>query len=166
MGVDRLKIATKLWLFIVIILTLLTTIAGVGLARSASILAEGRAQQQLAYKMVQVATRWNGLTETNATRNHAIIISNDPAISAAFKDAVTATSNEITEMQKQLEALPLTDADKAQLAKISDLRKNVIALREKARAARTADKADEALQILVRPGNLWVDFDGSMVQLV
>jgi hypothetical protein len=166
MGVDRLKIATKLWLFIVIILTLLTTIAGVGLARSASILAEGRAQQQMAYKMVQVATRWNGLTETNATRNHAIIISNDPAIAAAFKDAVTATSNEISEMQKQLDALPLTDADKAQLAKISDLRKSVISLREKARAARTADKADEALQILVRPGNLWVDFDGSMVQLV
>jgi methyl-accepting chemotaxis protein len=148
MGVDRLKIATKLWLFIVIILTLLTTIAGVGLARSASILAEGRAQQQLAYKMVQVATRWNGLTETNATRNHAIIISNDPAIAAAFKDAVTATSGEISEMQKQLDALPLTDADKAQLAKISDLRKSVISLREKARAARTADNADEALQIL------------------
>ena len=148
MGVDRLRIATKLWLFIVIILTLLTTIAGVGLARSASILAEGRAQQQLAYKMVQVATRWNGLTETNATRNHAIIISNDPAISAAFKDVVTATSGEISEMQKQLDALPLTDADKAQLAKISDLRKSVISLREKARAARADGKADEALQIL------------------
>nr|WP_326530818.1 methyl-accepting chemotaxis protein [Rhodoferax sp.] len=148
MGFDRLKIATKLWLFIVIILTLLTTIAGVGLARSASILAEGRAQQQLAYKMVQVATRWSGLTETNATRNHAIIVSTEPAISAAFKDAITATSNEITEMQKQLDALPLTDADKAQLAKISELRKSVIALREKARAARTDGKADEALQIL------------------
>jgi methyl-accepting chemotaxis protein len=98
--------------------------------------------------MVQVATRWSGLTETNATRNHAIIVSTEPAISAAFKDAITATSNEITEMQKQLDALPLTDADKAQLAKISELRKSVIALREKARAARTDGKADEALQIL------------------
>jgi methyl-accepting chemotaxis protein len=102
----------------------------------------------MAYKMVQVATRWSGLTETNATRNHAIIVSSEAAISAAFKDAITATSNEITEMQKQLDALPLTDADKAQLAKISDLRKSVIALREKARAARTDGKADEALQIL------------------
>ena len=148
MGIDRMKIATKLWLFIVIILTLLTAIAGIGLARSAGILAEGRAQQTVAYNMVQVATRWNGLTETNATRNHAIIISSDPAIPAAFKDAVTATSNEITEMQKQLDALPLTDADKAQLAKIVELRKAVISLREKARAARADGKADEALQIL------------------
>jgi methyl-accepting chemotaxis protein len=148
MGFDRLKIATQLWRCSVSLLSLLTTIAGVGLARSASILAEGRAQQQLAYKMVQVATRWSGLTETNATRNHAIIVSTEPAISAAFKDAITATSNEITEMQKQLDALPLTDADKAQLAKISELRKSVIALREKARAARTDGKADEALQIL------------------
>jgi methyl-accepting chemotaxis protein len=148
MGIDRLKIATKLWLFIVIVLTLLTAIAGIGLVRSAGILAEGRAQQTVAYNMVQVATRWNGLTETNATRNHAIIISSDPAIPAAFKDAVTATSNEITEMQKQLDALPLTDADKSQLAKISDFRKNVITLREKARAARADGKVDDAMQIL------------------
>jgi methyl-accepting chemotaxis protein len=148
MGIDRLKIATKLWLFIVIILTLLTAIAGIGLLRSGGILAEGRAQQQMAYKMVQTATRWSGLTETNATRNHAIIISSEPVISTAFKDAITATSNEITEMQKQIEALPLTDADKAQLAKIAEFRKNVIALREKARAARTDGKVDEALQIL------------------
>jgi methyl-accepting chemotaxis protein len=148
MGFDRLKIATKLWVFIAIILTLLTTIAGVGLARSARILAEGRAQQEVAYKMVQVATHWNGLTENNATRNHAIIVTVDPAISAAFKDAVTATSNEITELQKQLDALPLTPADKAQLAKIADLRKAVIALREKARAVRADAKVDDALQIL------------------
>jgi len=148
MGLNRMKIATKLWVFIVIVLALLTTVASVGLMRSAAILAEGRAQQQVAYKMVQVATRWNGLTETNATRNHAIIISTEPVIGTAFKDAINATTSEISEMQKQLEALPLTDADKAQLKKIAELRKTVIALRELARKARADGKADDALQIL------------------
>ena len=110
MGLNRLKIATKLWVFITLILVLLVGIAGVGLVRSAGILAEGRAQQLVAYQMVKVATRWSGLTETNA--------------------------------------LPLTDADKNQLQKIADLRQSVIALREKARAARGDGKADEAMQIL------------------
>ncbi len=148
MSLNRLKIASKLWLFIGLILALLVGIAGVGLVRSASILGEGRAQQLVAYQMVQVATRWNGLTETNAARNHALIVSSDPVLTDAFKEAVTATTNEISVMQKQLEALPLTDADKTQLQKIADLRKSVIALREKARAARTDGKQDEAMQIL------------------
>ena len=148
MNFNRLKIATKLWLFIGLILALLVSIAGVGLVRSASILGEGRAQQLVAHQMVQVATRWNGLTETNAARNHALIVSSDPALTDAFKEAVTATSNDISLMQKQLEALPLTDADKAQLQKIADLRKSVISFREKARAARTEGKQDEAMQIL------------------
>jgi len=148
MGLNRLKIATKLWVFIGLVLALLTSIAGVGLARSAGILAEGRAQQEVAYKMVQVVTRWAGLTETNAARNLAIIISTDPAIAAAFKDPVNVTTKDISEMQKQLEALPLTDADRAQLQKIGEFRKNVISSREKARAARTEGKADEAMQLM------------------
>ena len=133
MDFNRLKIATKLWVFIGLIFALLVSIAGVGLARSGSILGEGRAQQMVAHQMVQVATRWNGLTETNAVRNHAIIASSDPVIAETFKDAVTSTTNEISVMQKLLESLPLTDSDKAQLQKIAVLRKSVIAFREKAR---------------------------------
>ncbi len=148
MGFDRLKIAAKLWLFIVIILTLLTTIAGVGLARSASILAEGRAQQELAYKMVQVVTRWNGLTETNATRTHATIASSDATIATTFKEPIAATTNAISEIQKQLDVLPFTDADKAQLTKIADLRKAMIALREKAITAKAGGNQEEAAKIL------------------
>jgi methyl-accepting chemotaxis protein len=148
MDFNRLKIATKLWVFIGLILALLVGIAGVGLVRSAGILAEGRAQQLVAYQLVQVATRWNGLTETNAARNQAIIASSDPAIAETFKELVNTTTNEISVMQKQLESLPLTDAEKAQLQKIADLRKSVIALREKALAARAGGKADETMQIL------------------
>jgi methyl-accepting chemotaxis protein len=148
MALDRLKIATKLWVFIVILLSLLTAVAGVGLARSAAILSEGRAQQEVAYKMVQVATRWNGLTETNATRTHATIASSDPTIAVTFKDAIAATSKEISEMQKQLDALPLTNADKVQLEKIAELRKTMISLREKAIAAKAGGKQEDASKTL------------------
>jgi methyl-accepting chemotaxis protein len=148
MDFNRLKIATKLWAFIGLIMALLVSIAGVGLVRSAGILAEGRAQQLVAYQLVQVVTRWTGLTETNAARNHAIIASSDSAVADAFKDAVNSTVEEISALQKQLESLPLTDADKAQLQKVAELRRTVIAWRDKARTARTDGKSDDALQIL------------------
>ena len=105
MGIDRLKIATKLWLFIVVILAFLVIVAGVGLVRSAGILAEGRARQDVAFQLVQVTTQWNGLTETNAVRNQAMILSGEASVNAAFKDAVTATSDQITVLQKKLESV-------------------------------------------------------------
>jgi len=145
---SRLKISTKLWVFIVLVLVLLTTIAGVGLVRSAGILAEGRARQDIALQLVQVTTQWNGLTETNAVRNTAIILSGEPGVAAAFKEAVNATSDQITALQKKLESLPITDADRAQLAKIADFRKPVIELRDKARKARADGNVDEALKIM------------------
>jgi len=147
MQLNSLKIATKLWAFIILILVLLVLIAGVGLVRSSAILAEGRNQLDIADKLVQVTTRWNGLTETNAARNHAIIVSSDPAVGVAFKSLVAATTDEISVLQKELEALPLTEADKNQLTKIGDLRKTMIAARDKTRAAKSDGKADEALQI-------------------
>ncbi len=148
MDFNRLRIATKLWVFIAVIMVLLVGIAGIGLVRSAGILAQGRAQQLVAYQMVQTTTRWSGLTESNAVRNHAIIVSSDPAVTTAFKDAVDATTKEISEMQKQLDALPLTEQDRAQMQKIAELRKSVIALREKARSVKADGKQDEAMQIL------------------
>ena len=148
MGIDRLKIATKLWLFIVVILAFLVVVAGVGLVRSAGILAEGRARQDVAFQLVQVTTQWNGLTETNAVRNQAMILSGEASVSAAFKEAVTATSDQITVLQKKLESMPITEADRTQLAKIASLRKPVIELRDKARKARADGNMDEALKIM------------------
>jgi len=148
MGIDRLKIATKLWLFIVVILAFLVVVAGVGLVRSAGILAEGRTRQDVAFQLVQVTTQWNGLTETNAVRNQAMILSGEASVNAAFKDAVTATSDQITVLQKKLESMPITEADRTQLAKIASLRKPVIELRDKARKARADGNVDEALKIM------------------
>lgn len=148
MNLNRMRIATKLWLFISLVLGLLVGIASVGLWRSASILGEGRAQQDVAIKMVQVVTRWAGLTETNAARNLAMIVSTDAAMTATFNEVTETTSKEIGQLQKELEALPLRDVDRAQLAKISELRAKVIDIRTRARKLREEGKADETMQAL------------------
>ncbi len=148
MGLNRMHIATKLWIFIVLVIAGIGSVAGIGLVRSANILSEGRMEQLNAVELVKVTTQWNGLTQTNAARTLAMVLSGEPAVSAAFKDAVTATSAQITELQKKLDALPLTAADKAQLQKIAELRKAMIDLRDKARQLKTDSKAEEAVQLL------------------
>jgi methyl-accepting chemotaxis protein len=148
MGLNRMHIATKLWIFIVLVIAAIGSVAGIGLVRSANILSEGRVEQLSAVELVKVTTQWNGLTQTNAARTLAMVLSAEPAVNAAFKDAVTATSAQITELQKKLEALPLTPADKVQLQKIAELRKSMIELRDKARQLKTDSKAEEAVQLL------------------
>ena len=148
MGLNRLNIGAKLWLFIVLAIVFIASVAGVGLLRSAAIQAEGRETQMVATTMVQLTTEWNGLTQTNSVRNQAMMLSSDPVITAAFKEAVNTTTTQISELQKKLDASPLTDADKAMLQKIAGLRQTVIDTRNKARQVRADGKPDEAVQIM------------------
>ncbi|MDT8989349.1 methyl-accepting chemotaxis protein [Curvibacter sp. APW13] len=144
----KLPIATKLWLFMFAVIALIASVAIFGLMRSASILAEGRARQAVSVELVQITTEWAGLTQTNAARNQAILLSEGSTLEEAFKDAVAATSAQIGEFQKKIEAMPLTEADKAQMKKIGDLRQKVINLRTKAREAKKAGNAEVAMQVL------------------
>ena len=148
MSMNRLKIASKLWLSITIMVAGLVLVAGIGLSRSSSILAEGRAAQSTSLQLVQITTEWVGLTESNSARNQALVLSAEPAIIATFKPSVEAAVGKISELQKRLEALPLTEADKAQLKKIADLRAGVIESRKKAVTAKAEGRADEAIQLM------------------
>ena len=148
MNLKNLKIAAKLWVFITLVIVSICAVAVVGLIRTTAILAEGDAAQATALGLVQVTTELNGLTENNATRNQAIILSDGPAISTAFKDVITATANQVSELQKKMEAMPLTDADRSQLQKIADLRKATLAAREKVRQLKVEGRTEEALQLM------------------
>jgi len=148
MNLSSMHVSTKLWLFITGIIVLLLTVAIVGLVRSAAILGEGRAKQMNAVELVQISTEWTGLTQTNAARNIAILQADDPKLEGFFKDAVTATSAQITELQKKIEAMPLRPVDQAQMKKIADLREKVIDLRNKSREAKKSGNSELALKML------------------
>jgi methyl-accepting chemotaxis protein len=148
MGFSQMKIATKLWLFILFVVTAVAAVATVGLVRSAAILADGQAAVNALGELVKVSSQWTNLTESNLPRNHAMMLSAEPVIAAAFKDAVTETTNQISGLQKKMEAMAQTEADKAQMQKIADLRKTVIAVRQKAVQAKADGKTDEALEML------------------
>ena len=148
MNLNQLKISTKLWAFILLTISFICAVAVVGILRGASILKEGRVAQINSIELVQLSTEWTGLTQTNAVRNQAIILSPGAAVSDAFKEAVTATSAQISEIQKKMEALELTEADKVQLSKIAELRKAVIELREKARKIKSDGNEEEAVKVM------------------
>ena len=46
---------------------------------------------------VQAAVRWMGLTETNAARTQALVVSSDAAVEAEFKDVISAKSRRASE---------------------------------------------------------------------
>ncbi len=146
MGLSGIKIATKLWSFIVLIIVAICMVAVIGLMRSSAILSEGRQKQAIAQDLVQIATEWNGLTSTNSARNTAILLSSGNALNDAFKDVVTATSNQITELQTKIEGMAQTEEDKAQLKKVADARKLVLSSRGKARDLKKAGQDAEAMQ--------------------
>ncbi|MDT7516091.1 methyl-accepting chemotaxis protein [Rhodoferax mekongensis] len=142
-----MKIATKLWSFIMLIIVAICMVAVIGLMRSTAILNEGNKKQDVAQELVQIATQWNGLTSTNSARNTAILLSSGNAVNDAFKDVVTATSNQITELQTKIEGMAQTEEDKAQLKKVADARKLVLSSRGKARDLKKAGQDAEAMQV-------------------
>ena len=143
-----MKIATKLWSFIILIIVAICMVAVIGLMRNSAILSEGRGKQATAEELVQITTEWNGLTTANAARTTAVLLSQGSQIGDAFKEPIATTTARVSELQKKIEDMPLWDDDKAQMQKIADLRKAMIAVREKAREAKKAGDEAGALQML------------------
>ncbi|RYF25864.1 MAG: HAMP domain-containing protein [Comamonadaceae bacterium] len=145
---QRIRIAQKLWLAVFLIVVLLAGVVGLAGYRTVQVQAQADAIAREMQTRVSAAMRWSGLTETNAARTQALIVSGDPAVEVEFKDLIAATSAQITEVQKSLEAMALADADKAQMAKVADARKTMIDLRGQARQIKSAGRQDDAVQLV------------------
>ena len=113
---QQLRIAHKLWLSVLSIVTLL--VAAIGFAGYRTLTAEAHsdaASAELAQR-VEAALRWMGLTETNAARTYAVILSSDPQVEQAFKEPMAATTASISVVQKSLEAMEQFSSTIAQSA--------------------------------------------------
>ncbi len=143
-----LRMAHKLWLAVILIVVMLVAVVGFAAYRSAKVQAQADAVSKEMEARVQAALRWSGLTETNAARTQALIVSNDPAVEAEFKDVIAATSAQISEVQKSLESMALSDADKAQMNKIAAARKAMIDLRGEARKLKGDGQQDQAVTLI------------------
>jgi len=145
---NRLRTAHKLWLAVLAIVVMLVAVVGFAGYRSSKSQAQADAIMKELAVRVESAILWKGLTETNAARTQAMILSSDPAIETGFKDVIAATSAQISEVQKSLESMALTEADKAQMAKIAAARATMLDLRTKANQIKNEGRADEAMALV------------------
>ena len=145
---DNMRMAHKLWLAVALIVAMLVGVVGFSGYRSNRVQHASEALQRDTETRIGAALRWMSLTEVNAARTLAVILSNDPAVETEFRDQISATSAQITETQKSLEGLALTDADRAQMARIAQARGAMIELRGQAQKLKSEGKADEAAALV------------------
>ena len=150
---NQLRIAHQLWLAVVFTITMLVVIVGFSGYRTATLQARGDTVTQELAARLDAANRWMGLTQTNAARTQALITSADPVVEATFKDVIAATSAQISEVQKSIEAMALTEADKAQMAKVAAARKAMIDLRGQARKLKTEGQQEQAMALVSQSYN-------------
>jgi methyl-accepting chemotaxis protein len=138
MNLHNLRLASKLWLSTVLIVLGISLVVGYTAVRSGSDRIESTAVLDTFNARVKMTIRWAGLTQTNAARSQAVVLSSDPAVELGLKDAIAATSAEIGQMQKAIEADNLSSADRSQLETVANNRKRML----EARALAMKQRAD------------------------
>jgi methyl-accepting chemotaxis protein len=148
MNFNNMRVATKLWLGVVLIVAALVALLGMASVRGSA----AQEQMDTTYaelgNRVVAASKWSTLTQINATRVLAVITSTDPATDAVFKDLIAETTTQISEVQKAIDGMALDKEEKAQMEKIAATRKTVITIRDAARKLKADGKPEEALKLV------------------
>ncbi|WP_138514974.1 methyl-accepting chemotaxis protein [Rhodoferax bucti] len=125
MHFNRMRLATKLWTaMVVMVLSLGFIIALTALQSRKSREAYGALNAKLVTQIKQ-SNQWAALEDVNATRAYAVVVSIDPGVAKAFKDEIAASNTQIDEFQKLIESGDPTEQDRQQIAKIAGLRKTL-----------------------------------------
>ncbi|WNO04189.1 methyl-accepting chemotaxis protein [Rhodoferax mekongensis] len=125
MQFNRMRLATKLWSAMVLMVVSLGIIIALTAWQSRkSREAYGALNTALATQIKQ-ANQWAALEDVNATRAYAVVVSIDPGVANAFKDEIAASNSRIEEFQKLIESASPTEQDRQQITKITDLRKKL-----------------------------------------
>ena len=153
----HLKMGHKLWLAVAAIVVLLVGVVGFSGYRSAATRAQSEIVIAEASQRHDAVVKWAGLTEINAVRTLALNLSGEPAMESEFKEAMAATSAQISEVQKSLEGMGLTEREKAQMTKIAAARKNMAEQRAQAQKLQADGQAGQALKSSScrRPATNW-----------
>ena len=144
----QLTLTQKLWLPTVGLAVVVVAMSTLSVVRTRALLAESATQQAAREEKLELSLRWAGLTEANATRVVASLVSGDPQVSAALKPQMEATSSRITELQKRMEVLAGEPEEKTLLADVAARRQAYLDSRKEATALRTAGQAEAAAAAL------------------
>ncbi|MBA4343686.1 MAG: methyl-accepting chemotaxis protein [Methylibium sp.] len=132
-----MSLSIRLWLPTIATALLLTTVTVVSSWRTSSALEVEQQEQTEQRDKLELALRWAGLTQANAARTMAGLMSPDPALGGLLKPEMDATSAAISELQKKIDAKADTAAEKASLQTIAKTRAVYIEARNSAAKERS-----------------------------
>jgi len=148
MNVNNLRVATKLWLGVAAIIVSLTTLIVFAGVRSARLQAESDSTLRGLNTRVKAASAWAGLTEANAARTVAMILTFDPVIESRLGEDIKQTTARISKVQKDIEAMELSAEEKAQMERIATHRKAMIDVRNQAQKAKAGGDSEGATRMV------------------
>ncbi|MEK8048961.1 methyl-accepting chemotaxis protein [Ideonella sp. DXS22W] len=151
MNLQNLRIAAKLWLVVGLFIAALLALIGFAALRSAASQADADRVLGQAELKIHLAGEWSGLTDATVSRVIAAAISSDETVTVAFKEQNEKSIAQISELQKQLKELATSDAERAQMDKIGDLRKKALAHNANIVALRKDGKGDAARELATGP---------------
>ena len=144
----NISVTRKLWISVLCIVVGMVGLAGFAGTSAYRFQKQQEAQEAILSQRMANASHWAALTKTNAVRTLAVVLSTDPSVSEEFSPTIAATSAQISKVQKSLEEADLTEADKAQMARIAQLRGDMIKLRQQVMKLKETGKVEESVQIV------------------
>ena len=144
----NISVTRKLWISVLCIVVGMVGLAGFVGSSAYRFQKQQEAQEVILSKRMADASHWAALTKTNAVRTLAVVLSTDPSVGEEFSPTIAATSAQISKVQKSLEEADLSEADKAQMARIALMRADMIKVRQQVMKLKETGKVEESVQIV------------------
>ncbi|WP_374673271.1 methyl-accepting chemotaxis protein [Ideonella sp.] len=128
---------------------LLTAFIGIGIGYGSLLQVERENQEMLgnALRSERLAADWYRNITNGVFRTTAIAVSKDPALTTFFAGASAQATAQSSQLQKELDALMASDAERAVFARLGEARKTYLGARDALYAARQAGDPAAAQRI-------------------
>ncbi len=126
MKFENLRIATKLWLAVGLLVAAMSALIVFAAVRANQSQAFADKVLTLTETKIRLATRWSQMTEAAVQRAVVGAVNTDATIGKMLDDTNNTAVASITELHKQLKTLPLSETETALMQKIATLRQAVL----------------------------------------
>ena len=142
------KIGTRLGCGFACVLGLLLLLTGIGIWRLQNV--GDMTNRMVAREMVKehLATEWRSATHLNGARTFELLARNDPERRAILEGRIKATSDRISEIQKQFESFEKDAAETALFREIAEWRNSYRSARDEVIAAANTGDTDAEKRLL------------------
>ena len=143
MNLQNLRLASKLWLFTLLIVCGISLVVGFAAIRSASDRAESTAVLGKLNERLKQSMHWVGLVQANVVRSQAELMVTDPDMRQVLEKAIEATRADVNRVQQSIESADLSVPERQQLTVIAQNLQNVRQVRDQVLKKLTAAAATD-----------------------